>query len=94
MRKIFHEAMIDSAKPVTVSEPVFVLITGCSFSEIKKVVSDQLKALAPWNGMYQLAVEFTEPETDPKFVQGYVGARVSVRTETEELASEMRKVLC
>lgn len=94
MRKIIHEAMIDSAKPANASEPVFVLITGCAFPEIQGFVSEQLKALAPWNGLYQLAVEFTEPETDPRFVQGYVGARISVRTETEELANEMRQVLC
>jgi hypothetical protein len=93
MRKIFHESLHDWAKPQNATEPVYVLMISCHFTEIQTIVVDLLKKLKPFNGYYQLAIEFSEPQTDHRFVVGYVGANITLRAETEDLAKQMRAIL-
>ena len=93
MRKIAYEYFTDSAKPQNATEPVHVITHGCTFDELQKMAKEYLKNLKPFNGQYQLIVEFSDPEINPLFNVGYVGARIIVRAETEELAKQMRAVL-
>jgi hypothetical protein len=93
MRKIFHESLHDWVKPQNSTEPVYVLATHCHVSEINAFVLQKLQKLKPFTGKYQLVVEFSEPQTDTRFNVGHVGAVITVRAETEELAKQMQAIL-
>ena len=93
MRKINHEYLVDSAKPIKITEPIHVLTIRCSFSEVENLSRRYIKKLQPFNGKYQFVLEFSEPETDSRFKIGYVGAVIIIRTESTELAEQIRSVL-
>lgn len=89
MRKIFHESLHDWAKPVNPTEPVHVCTFRVGLDEIKTITADLFKRLAQFNGYYQLVVEFTEANEDPRFVLGHIGVVITIRAENESLAKKM-----
>lgn len=93
MKKVFHSQLHDWAVPKNLTEPVCVLMMHVHFSEIEEVVKNTLKDLIPFNGLYSLHVEFTEPNTDPRFVIGHIGCVISVHAESAELAKTMLEAL-
>lgn len=94
MKKIYHKTLHDEFIPKLLTDPVFVTAYHCSLSEMEQIVAWCLKTLRPFQGEYELAVNFTEPNTDPRFKIGHVGCVISVWAETEDLAKEMEAKFC
>lgn len=90
MKKLHHTHLHDWAVPKNCSEPFHVTTYHISISEVEKFMKSLLKSLKPFNGRYQVTLEFTEPNTDERFVLGHVSAVIIILAEREEDVLPMR----
>jgi hypothetical protein len=91
MKKVFHNSLHDWAVPKDLTEPFYVYTSHVALSELELEVSSILKSLKSFKGQYSLHVEFSEPNTDRKFVLGYVSAVITILAETQEISNAIRK---